>query len=170
VCQLSDIPIEIRESFVKHTTTAFNVFENTKGQCVALCAYIGSKIKDDNINCCIALGSLSCNGIETYEYSGEFPSNPNESKFIDWEGHAWIEFENRFIGEPSLIRTAKALPRESNVRTQLEKIDMLSTGAFLTCKNDALFNMGLLYEKKNTLNNEMIRPIAAGLFKLNNLI
>lgn len=164
---LLGIPEEVKNSFESHTVDALTIFPNTVGQCVALCAYISSKIREDNVECKVALGSLSCGGIKTFQYIKAFSSNPNVSKFTEWDGHAWIEFGDDFIGEPSLIRTANARPIGSNLRSHLTKLDMLGRGAFLSSKEDIKLNMHLKYTRKNILKDRMIKPLIAGLFELN---
>ena len=162
---MDDLDLEkFKSCFQKHVHDTLHLFPNTIGQCVSLCACISSKLSIDEIPHVVALGSLSCNGIKTFQYVRAFPSNP--TKPISWDGHAWLEFPNGFIGEPSLLRTARAQESISNLRRHFENLGMLDRGAFLMDKQ-ARHDAGLKYTRKSILNEKMIPSLVKGLISLN---
>jgi hypothetical protein len=104
------IPEAINSALSEQTTEALKTFPITSGQCVALCAYIPVRLSKRSISNKVALGSLSCNGIKTFQYKKPIPAHPSQS--MEWDGNAWIEFQNHIIDEPSLFRTARELRQE----------------------------------------------------------
>ena len=155
---------QIAEGFGKRTRDALDAFPNTVGRCVNLCAYISARLRDDGILNEVCLGSLSCNGTKTFQYRKAFPRNPKGP--VEWYGHAWLEFSDGRIGEPSLIRTARAQPANNNLRRHLEILGFLNRGAVLMRKEGAIRN-GFKYTKKSILGRELERPLIEGLLAVN---
>ena len=149
-------------AFSKRTTEALETFSNTAGLCLNLCAFISEKLKEDSIAHCIALGTLSCRGVTAFEYL-EYPSF--ESSNI-WDGHAWIEFPSNYIGEPSLLRSARSLPSHSNIKQYLMEQNIIERGAFLLSP-EALSNTELNYSKEAVLSESKIAPLIEGLIAVN---
>ncbi len=154
----------IAEGFGKRATEALAAFPNTVGRCVNLCAYISARLRDDGILNEVCLGSLSCNGTKTFQYRKAFPRNPKGP--VEWDGHAWLEFSDGRIGEPSLMRTARAQSEHSNLRRHLEMLEILDRGAVLMSKEDATRN-GFKYTRKSILGRELERPLIEGLLAVN---
>ena len=136
------------------------MFPNTSGLCVYVCAYISFELENDGIPHSVALGSLSCNGVKVFQYNKGFPRKPTRP--VDWDGHAWIEFPGGYIGEPSLLRTARTLPETSNVKNHLKRLDVLDRGALLFSTQQAKIN-GFKYSKKQELHKSMIPPLIEAL-------
>ncbi len=155
---------DIKNSFNIRVTEALSLFPNTIGQCVALCAYVSSGLEQDGVHHSVAVGSLSCNGIKTFQYKRAFSSTPNIMH--NWEGHAWIEFSDGVIGDPSLIRTARHQGPTSNLRRHLESLDLLSRGALLMDAN-ARKEDRLKYYRKSYLKPKMFTPLIDGLKAMN---
>jgi hypothetical protein len=143
---------------------ALAAFPNTVGRCVNLCTYISERLKEDGVEHRVALGSLSCRGIKTFQYRTAFPLRPNRK--ISWEGHAWIEFPDASIGEPSLLRTAQTLPIGSNLRSHLDEIGILQRGAIMMSRQQQL-EWALKYTKKQQLSNSAFAALIGGLMHLN---
>ena len=154
---------EIQNAFVQRTTEALRIFPETAGRRVALCAYISDGLDKAGIPHSVALGSLSCNGLKTFQYRKAFPSNPKGP--IIWEGHTWIELDG-YIGEPSLLRTARAQSVGSNLRRHLEHLGIIDRGAILMDEQSRR-EFGLKYFRKETLKKTMIEPLIAGLISEN---
>lgn len=154
----------IADGFGKRATEALAAFPNTIGRCVNLCAFISARLRDDGIMNDVCLGSLSCSGKKAFQYRKPFPRNPKGP--IEWDGHAWLEFSDGRIGEPSLMRTARAQPMHSNLRRHLEMLQILERGAVLISKEDAIEN-GFKYTRKGVLWRDLERPLIEGLFAIN---
>ncbi|TXN73418.1 hypothetical protein [Methylobacterium sp. WL6] len=152
-------------AFATCTTDALRNFRNTVGQCVGLCAAISWRLTKDGVPNKVALGSLSCGGIPSFEYSGPFVTDRSNSSA--WDGHAWIEFPGGVIGEPSLLRTAKAAPRHSNLRQSLERQGLIDKGAFLLPESEALADLGLKYTRMAYLAEGEFEPLIRGLIATN---
>jgi len=152
------------EKFCKRATEALTHFPLTEGLCVNLCAIISSKLSEDNVPHSVCLGSLSCNGVKAFKYTKAFPRKPSGP--VNWSGHAWIEFPKGYIGEPSLLRTARSLPAHSNIRNHLDKLDLLRSGILLFSPGDVK-GSGLKYTKKKLLHKSAIPSLARGLIEMN---
>jgi hypothetical protein len=159
-----ETPSRVEAGFKKHATESLRLFSFIIGQCVPLCAHISAKLTNDDIPHSVALGSLSCNGIKTFQYVRAFPSNPQGP--VQWDGHAWIEFPDGYIGEPSLLRTARTQQIYSNLRQHFERLGMIELGAFLMNK-EARDEARLKYIRKKTLDQSMFPRLIAGLEFLN---
>lgn len=158
-------PEAFGRAFAACTRDALLTFRNTVGQCVGLCAAVSWRLAENGVPNKVALGSLTCGGILAFEYSGPFVtdgSNPST-----WDGHAWIEFPGGVIGEPSLLRTAKAAPRQSNLRQSLERQGVIDKGAFLLPESDALAAFGLKYTRMAYLAQGDFEPLIRGLIATN---
>ncbi len=86
-----------QEKFGQRTVEALAAFPKTVGRCANLCAYISEKLRWDDVDHLVALGSLSCNGVKVFQYRKPFPQKPKQE--IIWDGHAWIEFPDGSIGD-----------------------------------------------------------------------
>ncbi|MCJ2093116.1 hypothetical protein MKK67_11500 [Methylobacterium sp. J-072] len=159
-------PEAVRKAFATCTTDALRMFRNTVGQCVGLCAAISWRLTEDGVPNKVALGSLSCGGVPAFEYSGPFVTDGSSP--VDWDGHAWIEFPGGIIGEPSLLRTAKAAPRQSNLRQSLERQGVIDKGAFILPGRDTLAVFGLKYTRMAYLAEGDFDPLIHGLIATNN--
>lgn len=153
------------KAFAARTKDALLAFRNTVGQCVGLCAAISLRLTEDGVPNKVALGSLSCGGILAFRYGGPFVADGSSP--VDWDGHAWIEFPGGIIGEPSLLRTAKAAPRQSNLRQSLERQGIIDKGAFLLPESEALAALGLKYEREAYLAEADFEPVIRGLIATN---
>jgi hypothetical protein len=159
------LPEELKAAFSRRSMEALTSFPNTIGQCAALCAYISARLTEDSIANRVALGSLSCNGVKAFQYKKPIPAMPSASTV--WDGHAWIEFPDGVIGEPSLFRTARAAPKQSNLRQNLETHGLIGRGAILIAASDALIDYGLKYRQITYLNEEAFLPLIDGLMTVN---
>ncbi|OAI23823.1 hypothetical protein A1351_18715 [Methylosinus sp. R-45379] len=162
------LPEELKAAFSKCAVDALATFPKTAGQCVALCAYISARLTEDSIANRVALGSLSCNGVKTFQYKKPISVAPSGSSV--WDGHAWIEFPDGVIGEPSLFRTAKAFPKHSSLRQNLEAHGLIDRGAILISASDALKDYGLKYRQRTYLKEAAFVPLIHGLMAINELI
>ena len=154
----------MKVAFQNRAREMLALFPRTEGQCVGLCACISAKLDEDRIPHSVALGSLSCNGIKAFQYVKAFPSKPSGP--IVWDGHAWIEFSHGYIGEPSLLRTARVLPDTSNIKQHLQSLGIIGKGAILL-NEQAKQKMGLKYTRKAILRPSLIASLAAGLISIN---
>lgn len=152
------------EKFGQRTTEGLTIFPVTEGLCVNLCAWISLKLHEDGVRHCVCLGSLSCNGVRAFKYIKAFPRKPTRP--IDWDGHAWIEFSQGYIGEPSLLRTARSLPSGSNIKKHLEFLNLLHRGAVLFSPQDVK-DSGLKYTKKQVMHESTIPLLVQGLIRIN---
>ncbi|GJE14577.1 hypothetical protein [Methylobacterium longum] len=158
-------PEAFRKAFAACTKDALLTFRNTDKQCVGLCAAISWSLTEDGVPNKVALGSLSCEGVLAFKYSGPFVTDGSVP--LDWDGHAWIEFPGGIIGEPSLLRTAKAAPRQSNLRQSLERQGLIDKGAFILPENDTLAAFGLKYTRMAYLAAGDFDPLIRGLVAMN---
>lgn len=158
-------PEAFGKAFAACTRDALLTFRNTTGQCVGLCAAISWALTQDGVSNKVALGSLYCGGVPAFVYSGPFSTALSDT--IVWDGHAWIEFPSGIIGEPSLLRTAKAAPRENYLRQTLERLGIIDKGAFLLPESDALAAFGLKYTRMAYLAEGDFDPLIHGLIATN---
>lgn len=152
------------EKFGQRTSEMLGMFPNTAGLCVNLCACISFKLESDGVPHSVALGSLSCNGVKVFQYTKAFPRKPNRP--ADWDGHAWIEFPDEYIGEPSLLRTARTFPEASNVKNHLKRLGLHDRGALLFSAQKAK-DYGFKYTKKQELHRPTIPSLIEGLVYVN---
>lgn len=152
------------EKFGKRTSEALKMFPVTAGLCVNLCAFISFELENDGVPHSVCLGSLSCNGVKVFQYTKAFPRQP--SRPVDWDGHAWIEFPHRYIGEPSLLRSAQTFPDSSNIKNHLRRLNVLHRGALLLSLQN-VEEIGLKYTKKQELHKSTIPSLIRGLVEIN---
>ena len=152
------------EKFSQRTSEVLGIFPNTAGLCVNLCACISFALQNDGVAHSVALGSLSCKGVKVFQYTGAFPRKPNRP--AAWDGHAWIEFADGYIGEPSLLRTARTFPETSNVKNHLKRLGLLGRGALLFSAQQAK-DHGFKYTKKQELHRPTIPSLIEGLVHVN---
>ena len=160
-----NIPTNIADAFTKAANAALQKFPYTKFQCASISAWIAEYINGQGISCKVALGTLRCNGSYAFKYSGPIPRQAKNS--IHWDGHAWVEFEQRIIGDASLFRTARSLTDESNLKKHLENLGLLHRGAIMFSYADAKQHNGLRYVRKSYLHGEIVPTLISGLEELN---
>lgn len=152
------------ERFGERTTEVLGIFPITAGLCVNLCACISFKLEEDGVPHTVCLGSLSCNGVKVFRYIKAFPRRPVRP--VEWDGHAWIEFPQGYIGEPSLLRSARTFPDGSNIKNHLRRLGVLNRGSMLLSPEDVR-DYGLKYTKKQELHESMTLPLIEGLVEIN---
>lgn len=150
--------------FLEISTEVLKSYRYIDNQCVSVCSLISSELAKDGIAHCVALGSLSCDGIKAFQYKKPFPRRPKTG--VVWDGHAWIEFHGEVIGEATLMRSARRFPETSNIKMYLRRHHLLDKGAFALPKTE-LRQGGLKYTKLNELPNSMIAPLIDGLKYIN---
>ncbi len=153
------------EHFRDSATSALRRFPHTVGQCVGLCAYISRDLKGRGVSNEVALGSLTCAGIRVFKYNKPIPARPK--RLVDWDGHAWIEFADGVVGEPSLLRTARNKPNNSNIKRHLHELGFLNGWALLMSRDEQR-NFGLKYVRKQILKEDRFDNLIGGLDFINN--
>ncbi len=156
--------VALQDNFRDAAVTTLSAFASTEGQCVGVSASISLILQDRNIPHKIALGSLSCNGVKAFQYRKAIPKSSNG--IMDWDGHAWIEFVEGYIGEASLFRTAKAALCNSNMRQHLKSCGLLTKGAIFF-DLESRRNFRLKYVRKSYLDLGMAPRFSDGLMQIN---
>ncbi|RPE63278.1 hypothetical protein EDD53_2877 [Pacificibacter maritimus] len=152
--------------FMEISRDMLKTHPNTASQCVAVCALISSELDQDEIPHSIALGSLSCNGVKAFQYKKAFPKRPKS--LVDWEGHAWIDFDCGLVGEATLMRTARRFPDTSNMKSCLKSANLLDKGPFVLPRT-TLLQLGLKYTKRSQLHRSIYNPLIDGLKFINDV-
>lgn len=138
-------------------------FPETRGQCVGVSALLSQRLSSVECENYVALGSLKCRGRLAFKYSGPISSEPG---ITQWDGHAWVIAANDTLIDLSLLRTAGALPKHSNLRRYLDEEGLLGKGVALMHRQATHH---LSYFEKERLGHALFAPAIAGLYVKNGL-
>jgi hypothetical protein len=138
-------------------------FKKTQGQCVAVSALLSERLHAVGIENYVALGTLWCSDILAFKYNGVFDVLPGVQ---EWDGHAWVVSASDMLIDLSLLRSAKALPDNSNLKQTLRDLGWLGKGAILTSINNTA---PLKYSEQAQLKGELFSAIISGLCAQNDI-
>ena len=105
------------EIIKEETTFVLDAFPKLAGKCLGGSAALSLRLTNAGVPNYVALGSLTCRGIQAFTYT---PLNLDIGGV--WDGHAWVVIEETIIMDVTLIKTARERPDNSNVKKSLKHI------------------------------------------------
>lgn len=149
------------EIIKKETTFVLDAFPKLAGKCLGGSAALSLRLTEEGVPNYVALGSLTCRGIQAFTYT---PLNLDAGGV--WDGHAWVVISDAMIMDVSLIKTARERPENSNIKKSLKPI--LERGAIGFSRQGRLsIYEDLVYEEVSRLPDHGRDRLIRGLLEYN---